>query len=547
MYLLTSPASALLQDSEASVFSETELDAAVIFHVNKYKSAVHELDELKKQSSSLRDAIVKLEEERGFVSAEKLQSLEAVLHARDIELRDTIVRLEGVTRAVSEKDEETKVYVERNEILREELVKCKEGLGMLNSSFRMAEQDMIGLMNGLQEVVDSSKSIPEERNFQVEGVIRPMNEMVTEVNSLVKTFIEQTNRREIELQDANERTTAALMLELSTAKELLAKSEQEFLEIKNLAEGVSWLNGSAPFSSSLLDCITWLIDTLQEEHQTAEQSLQKIESLTKTAEENALELERLQGKSDSLFIELSNQQHQKEAVADEIRRRDIELQIVEDKVQKLAENNIALESDIESLRSMGHIESALMGIEEIVEDIGLQGRPSSSASPTEWISWLILALKEEQKKVSQAVQEFETFKSTANALTLQVEEAKNKYSSLCEEHLVQKDENENLQNKLREVLETFNVERDSLKSEIQMLNDSHMEVTSREFEFSEAQEKLALKDKELSELRNEIEDLSLRYTQQDLKLQVNCTEGFRQQFLFLPLFFQVMFINLCTL
>ncbi|KAG0621008.1 hypothetical protein M758_4G261600 [Ceratodon purpureus] len=510
----------------SNLLIETELDAAVTFHVNKYKSAVHELDELRKQSSSLRDAIEKLEGEKAFVSAEKLQSLEAILLARDTELRDTIVKLEGATRVISEKDEETKAYVEQNERLKEELIRCKEDLGMLNSNFSIAEKRMLALMNELQEVVDSFQSTPEEGGFQVEEVTRSMNEMVMEVNSLVKTVIEQTNRREIELHDANQRATAALVLELNTAKELLAKLELEFLDFRNVAQGLSWLNRSAPSSSSLLDWVTWLIDSLQEEHQTAERALQEIESLTKTAEEKSLEVQRLQGKSDSLFVELSNQQHQKETLADELRQRDLELQIVEDKVQKLADNNVALESEVESLRSKDHVESALMGIENIVENTRLQGRPSSTSSPTEWISWLILAFQEEQEKVSQAAQEAETFKRTADALTLQVEEANDKYSSLSEEHLIQKDENGNLQNKLRELYDTFNVERDSLKSEIQALRNSSLEITSREFEFAEAhrtvtnlQEALAFKDEELSELRNEIEDLSLRYTQQDLKLQ----------------------------
>lgn len=125
-----------------------------------------------------------------------------------------------------------------------------------------------------------------------------------------------------------------------------------------------------------------------------------------------------------------------------------------------------------------------------------------------------------------------TSRSAADVLALQAEEAKNNYSSLFEELLSQKDDNENLQNKLREVYETFNVERDSLKAEIQVHKDSSMEISSREFEFSEAsravanlQETLAFKDKELSELHDEMEELSLRYAQEDSKLQVNYKEG----------------------
>lgn len=519
-----------LQDSEvdptlSGLFGESELGAAVNFHVNKYKSAVHELDQLREQSDSLRDAIEKLEEEKAFVSAEKLQTLQGMLQARDIELSDVITKLEGAIRVISEREEETKVYAQQNERLKEELIKCNEDLGMLKSNFSMAEKKMIGLKNELHEVVDSFKSIPEERTSQVEGATLSMNEMVTEVNSLVKTIVKQAHEREVELQIANERAMAALMLESHTRTELLAKFEQEFLDSRNAAQGISWLYGPSPPSSSLLDWVKWLINALQEEHRKFEQAFHEIESVTMTADENALEVQRLQEKSDSLFAELSNQQNEKEGVADELRRRDLELQIVKDKLQELAENNLALESEVDSVRSLGNVENALMEIEEIVGDFRLQGRPSSTSSPTEWISWLIQVFRE----VSQ---ELKTSRSAADVLALQAEEAKNNYSSLFEELLSQKDDNENLQNKLREVYETFNVERDSLKAEIQVHKDSSMEISSREFEFSEAsravanlQETLAFKDKELSELHDEMEELSLRYAQEDSKLQVNYKEG----------------------
>jgi len=512
-----------LQDFEvdstlSNLFSESELGAVVNFHVNKFKSAVHELDELK-------DAIEKLEEEKALFSPEKLQSLEGMLQARDIEFRDAITNLEGATRVISEREEEAKAYVQQNEKLKEELIKCYEDLEMLKSNFNMAEMKMIGLKNELHEVIDSFMTIPEGRNSQVEGVTLSMNEMVSEVISLVKTIVEQAHKREMELQTANERVVAALLLESNTSKELLTKFEQEFLDSRNAAQRISWLYEPSPRPSSLLDWVTWLFDVLQEEHRKFEQAFQEIESMTKTAYENALKLQHLEEKSDSLLVELSNQQNEKEAVAEDLRMRDLELKIVKDKLQELAENNVALELEVESARSMGHVENALMGIEESVEGFRVQGRPSSTSPPTEWISWLIQIIRE----VSQ---ESKTFKSAVDVASLQAEEAKNNYSSLSEELLIQKDDNENLQKKLREVHEMFNVERESLKAEIQVLKDSSMKISSREFEVSEAhravtnlQETLTFKDRELSELHDELEELSLRYAQQDSKLQVNFKIG----------------------
>jgi len=176
---------------------------------------------------------------------------------------------------------------------------------------------------------------------------------------------------------------------------------------------------------------------------------------------------------------------------------------------------------------MCRVESALMGIEAIVGDLRFQGSPPSPSTPSEWISWLIQILRE----VSD---ELKASESASEVLSLEVGEAKNNYSSLYEELLNQKNENENLQSKQRAVHEMFDAERDSLTAEIQALKDSSMETSRREFEFSEAlkavsklQETITFKDGELSQLHAEIDDLSLKSAQQDSNIQVNHTKGFR--------------------
>lgn len=75
-------------------------------------------------------------------------------------------------------------------------------------------------------------------------------------------------------------------------------------------------------------------------------------------------MQQLQGKSDSLFVDFSYRQHEKEAVANELRRRDLKLQIVKDQFEALVENKLAVESEVESVKSISHVENALMGSEK---------------------------------------------------------------------------------------------------------------------------------------------------------------------------------------
>lgn len=509
------------QDLEADpdLSNESELLAATTSFVNKYKAVVHESEELRKRCSFLSDALDKSDEEKSLTSGVKLQSLEEMLQSRDLELKDMMLRLEDANRVISDKSSEIEAYMQSDQRLSEDLVKSKEELGTV-------EQKMKVLKNELHEVVTSFNTPWEERDSQAEVVAHSVCETITEVESLMKTVVEHVQRRESEVQDANEKAMAALMLDSHASKELVAKLEEEFLECKTVAQEITWLTGPPPSSSSLLDWVTCLNGALEEEHQKVERASEEIEALTKTTEEKAFQVQKLEGKVESLSAEVCKGQQEKESVVDELRKTEVELQRKKDELEILAAKNVGLESEMKSVRTMLQVQNALMGFEDVVEHVRLQGGPSSIASPTEWISWLIQAFRDNQNVLTEAQQQLETLKSTSTMISLQVEEVNAKYSSACEELSDEKNKNEILQFKLRELHETFAVERDSLKAENQVLKDSCVKVSSRDFEFSEAQrtatnlqETLISKEKQFSELHNEIEDLLSRYVEQELKLQ----------------------------
>lgn len=379
----------------------------------------------------------------------------------------------------------------------------------------------------ISESVHSLQKTLQSRNIEMTQMKERMEAAATTLSqqeSAIQTLVQQSESLREELIKSREEAHK-LRLELNTIGENVAALRTHLFSLVASDSDVVAGDGNIE-PGRLATPLSMLKDLNSLAIKILEQSQQK-----------EIELQTMQMKSidmgeatSTLELQLETAKKEKEVVAEELQRREREAQAV-------LERLLAMEEELVCARNQKDILERSISDFKVIAERAVLPIGASLTSPAEWLSYLLQALHEEQTNSRQAAQEVEHLKNAADAVSLEVGGVQGEYNSLREELFKQKIENEGLVDRLNELAQDYNSvkeqaalvagERDSLKAEIQMLETSYLELTSRDVEYSEAsravkslEEMLTSKDKELYELQKEMERTSLEYAQQNVELQV---------------------------
>ena len=415
------------------------------------------------------------------------------------------------------------------------------------------------LIEKYTSAVHEAKELAKAIALKTEETERLEREKTSIISESVQSLQEMLQSRDVEMTQIKERMEAAattlsqqesviqiLVQESESLREELIKSREEVhilrLELNMTEENVAALRDHLlSLIASDSDVVAGVGNTETGRHATPLSTLKDLESLAirilEQSQQKEIELQNMQMKSvdmgeatSTLEVQLETAKKEKEAVAEELQRKESEAQAVLERLLAMEEELVCASNQKDIL------ERSISDFKAIAERADLP-IGASLTSPAEWLSYLLQALHDEQSNSRQAAQEVEHLKKAADAVSLEVGGVQGEYNSLREELFKQRIENEGLVDRLNELAEDYNSvkeqaardagEKDSLKAEIQMLEMSHLELTSRDVEFSEAsravkslEEMLTSKDKEVYELQKEMERTSLEYAQRNIEFQV---------------------------